>query len=511
MVAPFFSVITAISNPDLTRLSDCLRSAKAPNSEHIIVFSGTTASKQFRSLNKLVRRFGAKLIVSDEGASVPECLNMGVEGSLGEFLVFLGPDDFLEHFWWNPILTSCSDADVIYSDSFQANSAGDPLRIERKPAWSRTRLIFQMYANRFLVVRKSIFTQIGGFRNAFEGAQDHDLALRLSKITARFKRVPFPLYSWREGESSSVGLLEREAIERKAGLRAARAYLEDFVPGCDVKEIENSRPIGFQAVFPARTSPVSVVVPTAFRRDASGVAWVERLLISLLPFLNSELGDEVVFVHGGEDDFGLIERTRSNSALKVVGVKDSSEFNFSKRSNMGFVMSSNDHVLLVNDDIEFGDKSTLDSLFGLLSLPDVGLVGGLLTFPDYSIQHGGHTFKDGHPFHYGYTSRSLDLGLLDLIVDHEVVGVTGALMFQLKSTWETVGGFTMSLPLSFNDMDYCQKIRSLGLSVIQANSVMAIHHESVTRVAIKEEWETSFIEQRWSDAMAADGYLSPYQ
>jgi GT2 family glycosyltransferase len=92
-----------------------------------------------------------------------------------------------------------------------------------------------------------------------------------------------------------------------------------------------------------------------------------------------------------------------------------------------------------------------------------------------------------------------------------VAGVTGALMFQLKSTWLQVGGFTMSLPLSFNDVDYCLKVRSLGYSVIQANSVTAIHNESVTRDPVVESDEHDFIKGRWSDAMATDYFSSPYK
>jgi GT2 family glycosyltransferase len=95
---------------------------------------------------------------------------------------------------------------------------------------------------------------------------------------------------------------------------------------------------------------------------------------------------------------------------------------------------------------------------------------------------------------------------MDLVVDHEVVGVTGALMFQLKSTWKAVGGFTAALPLNYNDVDYCQKIRLLGLSIIQANSVTAIHHESVTRLSKVEDWELQKIKQRWPEVLNVDEF-----
>jgi GT2 family glycosyltransferase len=97
---------------------------------------------------------------------------------------------------------------------------------------------------------------------------------------------------------------------------------------------------------------------------------------------------------------------------------------------------------------------------------------------------------------------------MDLVVDHEVVGVTGALMFQLKSTWETVGGFSPQFPLNYNDVDYCQKVRTLGYSIIQANSVTAIHHESVTREPIIEDFEANLIRQRWPDFLFMDNYTT---
>jgi GT2 family glycosyltransferase len=95
---------------------------------------------------------------------------------------------------------------------------------------------------------------------------------------------------------------------------------------------------------------------------------------------------------------------------------------------------------------------------------------------------------------------------MDLVIDHEVVGVTGAFMFQLKATWKAVGGFTTTLPLNYNDVDYCQKVRTLGFSVIQASSVSAIHHESVTRESKIEDWELATIRSRWPEILKVDEF-----
>lgn len=511
MSEPRLSVITPLYKPVIRELKDCLRSAKGPGIEHILVLDGASNVHNLKKLQKVVRSYGAKLYVLDDQAGISEASNVAASHASGEFLVFLDQDDFLEENWWAPLLLTIEDADFVYSDSFHANSSGHATSLQRKPSWSPIRLIFSMYAVHFMAIRKSVFDEVSGFRSQYDGSQDHDIALRISRMTDRFKHIPIPLYSWRQSAASTLSNPTNKSWAYDAGAAAAQDHLQQFDAASKAERIEDFHPGGIRGVFAERKEPVSIVVPTAFGADKSGSLWVEKLFHSLKPFLRPELGDEIVLVTGKEKDKNFIARARGEFPIDVVRAKDDKKFNFSRRCNIGFSVASNKHVLLLNDDVEFGSENPFNSLFGLLNLPNVGLVGGLLAFPDYSIQHGGHAFIKGLPVHTGYQGRSREVGLFDLIVDREAVGVTGALMFQLKSTWQTVGGFTTSLPLSFNDVDYCQKIRSLGMSIVQANSVKAIHHESVTREAIVESWEIGFMVERWSDIMASDGFATPYR
>jgi len=505
------SVITPLYKPVMAELKDCLRSAQGPNIEHVLVLDGAKNVDNLKKLQKVVRGFGAKLFVLEDQVGISEASNIAASHASGEFLVFLDQDDFLEENWWSPLLLTIEDADFVYSDSFHANSLGHATSLQRKPSWSPVRLIFSMYAVHFMAIRKSVFDMVSGFRSEYDGSQDHDIALRISRITNRFKHIPIPLYSWRQSAASTLSNPTNKSWAYDAGAAAAQDHLQQFDADSTAERITDFHPGGIRGVFGERNEPVSIVVPTAFGSDASGSLWVEKLSQSLKPFLKPELGDELIFVTGKEKGKGFMARARGDLPIKVLRVTDGQDFNFSRRCNIGFTVAANRHVLLLNDDIEFGSENPFNSLFGLLNLPDVGLVGGLLVFPDFSVQHGGHSFINGLPVHTGYLARSREVGLFDLIVDREAVGVTGALMFQLKSTWEAVGGFTTSLPLSFNDVDYCQKIRSLGFSIVQANSVKAIHHESVTRDAAVKAWEVGFMEKRWSDIMYRDGFATPYR
>jgi O-antigen biosynthesis protein len=501
------SVITPVFRPVMSELRDCLKSAKGPNVEHILVLDGAQSTPNIKALKRLTKRYGAHLEILESQVGISKASNKGVEVSKGNFLVFLDQDDFLASKWWAPLIDTVDNADFIYSDCFHANQAGKATRLIRKPDWSPVRLMFNMFPVHFMAIRKSLFLEIGGFRSEFDGSQDHDLALRVSRRTNRIVHIPIPLYFWRASQASTVSNPENKSWAYDAGLEAGKDHLRAIAPSAELIKLDEF-PGALRARFQKRRLPVSVVIPTAFKKNPSGLKFAAVLTESLAPFLSNDLGDEIIFVHGKKEDPSILSESLSKKDFQWKFIVDGEKFNFSRRTNIGFLSAKNEHVLLLNDDIEFGTEDPLDQLFGLLSLPNVGLVGGLLSFPDFTIQHGGHSFTAGRPNHAHYNSKSLDPGLFDLIIDHEVVGVTGALMFQLKSTWKSVGGFSPAFPLNFNDVDYCQKIRTLGYSIIQANSVLAIHHESVTRESKVDEWEIDQLTQRWYDTLARDPYFT---
>lgn len=505
MTTAKISVITPVFKPVFSELRHCLKSARAPQVEHILCLDGLENVTSLRKLKKLSKKYGAELVIAQKQSGISNASNKAASVAKGEFLVFLDQDDFLAKNWQAPLLQVLDDQDFLYSDSFLADVNGRPFHRVRKPAWSPIRLIFNMYAVHFMAVRKTLFDSIGGFRSEFDGSQDHDLALRVSRETNRVKHLDLPLYHWRESLASTASNPENKKWAFDAGLAAAQEHLQGFSKEATLEKIEDF-PGGLRAKFKARSKPVSIVIPTAFKSNSAGVPYVDSLVASLKAFLKPELGDEIVLIHGGEEPTTLIKNLQLENKINIVNVMDDSPFNFSRRCNIGFELGKNEHILLLNDDVEFGSQDPFDSLFGLLGLPNVGLVGGLLAFPDFTVQHGGHTFTAGNPHHVHYGARSLRFGLMDLVLDHEVVGVTGALMFQLKSTWKSVGGFTTALPLNYNDVDYCQKIRTLGFSIIQANSVVAIHHESVTRVSKVEKWELEIMKRRWPEAMNVDEF-----
>jgi GT2 family glycosyltransferase len=490
------SVVTVVSDEGLADLKHCLKSTRAPGVEHILVLAGLPGIAKFISLKLMTMKYKANVKVSRRALGLSEALNLGASRASGSHLVFTEPTDYLLPNWWKPILLALDRSDFLYTDSLRVDHLGAPIDQVLNPSWSPIRLEYEMFASHLMIIRKTIFDQIGGFKKEPSRALDHDLALRASRVTELFEHIPLVIASRRA----------------KSDLPNPGGLMESLQGTIMFKGIHESTPYPWEnsAIqkrgFGQRSDPISIVIPTAFKSQKNGVLFIDSLLDSLIPFLDAKRGDEVVVVHGGEDQSALRVRKSPEVEAQIVLVQDKSTFNFSRRCNIGFLTARNEHVLLLNDDIEFGNQNPISTLLGLLKTQNVGLVGGLLLFPDQTVQHAGHTFTDRNPhhLHYGKSfSTILNKGLPEA---HEVVGVTGALMFQSKALWRAVGGFSTVFPLNYNDVDYCQKVRTLGYSVIQANCVVALHHGSATRSPNVDVSEQTELRNRWPAALSSDPY-----
>ena len=93
-----------------------------------------------------------------------------------------------------------------------------------------TALERENFINHPVLIRKKIMDQIGGFREGFEGSQDHDLYLRLCENTVRVVYVPKILYVWRINKNSFSARYRHVCID--SGRRAVQEHLERMnIPG----------------------------------------------------------------------------------------------------------------------------------------------------------------------------------------------------------------------------------------------------------------------------------------
>ena len=204
-----------------------------------------------------------------------------------------------------------------------------------------------------------------------------------------------------------------------------------------------------------------------------------------------------------------MEGKTESLSFKVIPFNE--PFNFSVKINRGVAHASGEHLLLLNDDIEVTDPAWIDTLAAFAANPEIGAVGPRLLFEDGRLQHVGVVLTNGHAGHpfYGYRRDPPGYFGLPRVVSNQSA-VTAACMLTRRACFDEVGGFSSSLAVNYNDVDYCLKLRRRGYRIVYTPELTLWHYESSSRgFQPPEQHETDLMQKRWGPALYDDPYYSP--
>ena len=246
---PKISVLVPVYNIEGRYLTACIDSVKNQsysNWELCLADDCSTWSNVKLTLEKYKSEDSEriKVIYRSENGHISECSNSALEIATGEFAALLDCDDLLTP---NALLEVVRELnqnrklDLIYSDEDKIEDGGtNRHRPHFKADWSPDTLMSHMYICHLSVYRTSVLRNIGGFRKGFEGAQDYDLALRVTEKTNAVAHIPKILYHWRERKESTAQnpgakpyfveaayKAKKEALDRR-GISADLEYIEAF-------------------------------------------------------------------------------------------------------------------------------------------------------------------------------------------------------------------------------------------------------------------------------------------
>lgn len=154
---------------------------------------------------------------------------------------------------------------------------------------------------------------------------------------------------------------------------------------------------------------------------------------------------------------------------------------FGRSCNIGASKGNSPIICFLNSDV-LVTTGWLQNAIHWFSDQEVGVVGARLIYPESSeygrfgyIQHAGIARNaDGIPYH-PHAKRKMDCP--EVMVVREVNAVTGALLFTRRDVFEELGGFSSYLIKStFEDVDYCWKVRDAGFKIIYDPKVLAYHY-----------------------------------
>jgi GT2 family glycosyltransferase len=397
--------------------------------------------------------------------------------------VLLDQDDLLSEqalYWIVKTINDNPDGKLFYSDEDKINEEGKRHNPYFKCDWNRSLFYSQNLISHLGVYDRTVVKDIGGFRVGFEGSQDHDLALRFIECIndSAIVHIPRVLYHWRVHANSTAGGADAKPYAVIAGEKAIREHLERL----DVQGEVTSSNMGYRVKYalPDVVPMVSLVIPTRNGLD------LVRTCIESIVKKTSYPNYEIILVDNGSDDpdcleyFSKIEEQYSYLSVK----QDDRPFNYSALNNAAVAEAKGEIVGLINNDIEVINPGWLSEMVSIVLQPNVGAVGAKLLYSDDTVQHAGVLMGlGGVAGHAHLRYRKDDPGYYGrLNVVNEFSAVTAACLLVKKSDYQKVGGLNeINLTVAFNDVDFCLKLKDIGLRNVWSPYALLYHHESATR------------------------------
>jgi len=517
--SPFFSVLTPVFDPPLAVLSAAIESVRGQTFRdwELILVDDASTSDAVRDLLARAAQAEKRITVIERpvNGGIVASSNDAVLAARGQFLALLDHDDLLVPHALERVyaaLVESPEADYAYTDEDKIDAEGERYDEFRKPDWSPERLRGQMYTCHLSVLRTSLVRDVSGFRAGYDGSQDHDLVLRVTERARQVVHIPEVLYHWRVVPGSAAGDDEAKPYAWVAGCRAVQDQLDRLGIAGTVSYGRGRGTYRIDRVADQSTS-VSVIIPT---RGVSGLVWGEQRCF-VVEAVASVLARtrltrlELVVVYDLDTPPDILEQLRHLGGHRLKLVPFAEAFNFSAKCNAGFVASSGDVVVLLNDDVQAISEGFLEQLVAPLTEFDVGMTGARLLFANGRLQHGGHAYEDGHLKHAFAGASPEDPGLFTALwVNRECSGLTAACVALRRETYEEVGGMCEELPGNFNDVDFSYKIRRTGARLVWLSGVELYHFESQTRDQAVHQWEYDFVALRWG-VPHQDAFLANYR
>lgn len=445
-----------------------------------------------------------------------ECLKL----ASGDYIGLFDHDDILHPAVLYEYVKAVNEtgADYIYCDeiTFEGDSIDHMIVLHFKPDFAIDNLRGNNYICHFSAFSRELLDEAGVFRSQYDGSQDHDMILRLTSKAQKVYHVPKALYYWRSHKASVAQDINAKTYAVDAAKRAVHDHIQDAY-GMDAK-VESTRafPTIFRIRYPLLEKPlISIMIPN--RDHMEDLSRCVESIVNKSTYPNYEI---VVVENNSEtkEIFDYYKALEHNERVRIV--KYEGDFNYSRINNFGVSFTNGKYVLLLNNDMKVITREWMEELLMYAQRPDVAAVGGKLYYADNSIQHAGiviglgahraagHTHYKDDKMHLGYMGR--------LCYAQDVTAVTGACLLVGREQYDEVGGLDETFSVSFNDVDFCLKLRRAGYLNVFTPFCELFHYESKTRGMEEGEKlkrfqnEAALFREKWKTELeAGDPYFNP--
>ena len=402
--------------------------------------------------------------------------------------------------------------ELIYTDEDRMSDDGIRRDPYFKPEWSPAMSLSGLFPGNLSVIRKDRLGSLGGFREPYSQVAWYDALLRIGDTLQAedVSHISLICFHTRDSVSKEIDLADisieqsRQALDDTFKRRQWDAIA--LLPESAHHRRQNYHQLRWSPKI-LEQLPVTIVIPTRDRL---------HLLQECVELLDETVDwryTKLIIVDDFSRDADIVSyleaiQQRDDLHCKVVKPADpQAPFNYSKLVNTALPHIDTPLILHLNNDVNALEQGWLEEMAGWFNQDDIGIVGAKLLYPEKTLNHTGiiigpHGGLADTPF------AKAEESTVDAIwhaISREVSAVTGACLMTRTSLYRELNGFDESdFGVSYNDVDYCLRVRDAGHRIIYTPQAKLMHWGSATRGVTFNEAEHIAFLQRYP------GYVDPY-
>ena len=490
---PAISILTPLYNTPpqfLQQFLDSVQGQTSPNWQLVLVDASDAAHTDVERTVQARAASDPRIVYRKiENKGIAANTNEAAKLATGTYLALADHDDMLapHAVYCMGKLLAETGADFAYSDEALFEKTPEHPRVGHfKPDYAPEYLMAVNYICHLAVFKKELFDAVGGERPECDGAQDHDLFLRLidemqrRDPAAKPVHIPQVLYYWRVHAGSTSGGTEAKPYVAAAAKKALADHLARTGRTGTVED--GLFPSTYRVKWDIVGDPkVSILIPNKDHIDD-----LEKCLHSLWAKTSWDNFEVIVIENNSTDPetFAYYQKAQQcYDGLRVVTYPKKG-FNFSGINNFGRKYATGDYLLLLNNDVEVRNADWLPELLRQCAHPGgAAICGAELFYPDETLQHAGvitglggyagHSHKYKKAGGSGYMFRAATV--------QDLSAVTGACLLVKTSVWDEMGGLDEAFAVAFNDVDFCLRVREAGYRIVWTPYAQLTHYESKSR------------------------------
>jgi GT2 family glycosyltransferase len=519
---PLIAVLMPVFNPKPEWLEAAIQSVRAQHYPHwqLCIADDCSTDPQIRPMLEAAVASDPRIrvVFREKNGHICACSNSALELVDAPWIALLDQDDLLPEdalTWTAQAIRKNRQARLFYSDEDKLDKNGQRFGPYFKCDWNAVLMEGQNMFSHLGIYSTDLIREVGGFREGLEGSQDYDLALRCSERIneSQIVHIPRILYHWRVHDNSTSS---NETVKPYAQKAMRQALIEHSSRCCQAVSHLHQLPQGQRLelrILGAKPT-VTAIIPTRNQLKILKPCLESLLYKTDYPKL------DILVVDNGSNDPSTISYLRDMDHRGLIRtLRDERPFNYSAHNNLAVQHTTSELICLINNDIEAIEGGWLREMVAQIQRPNVAAVGAKLLYPDRCLQHAGVFLGIGGIAAHGH--RGLDgnargyFGRATLA--QELSAITAACMLVRRITWNQLGGLDEEhLPVAFNDVDFCLRLRKAGFRIIYTPFAVLIHHESFSRGSDlttekidRFKREQAWMKQRWGDLLTQDPFYNP--